>query len=226
MHSRPCHAAAPGTTTLAVPAADVLTKAVLVLFLALVIVDPSWGNLEGKAPTQRALTYPLVAFAIPLWWLVARPRAEYPWLADLLLTLTGFSDILGNRLDLYDNVVWFDDWMHFMNLALIAAAVVLLWPPRSVGWLSLSERAVAAGLTASLIWEVFEYYSFVTRSSEYAWAYSDTLGDLVLGWLGAVLAATAVHLGTRPRPPRPGRHPAPFRKATQERDVEGLRPAD
>jgi hypothetical protein len=32
---------------------------------------------------------------------------------DLLITLTCFTDIMGNRMDLYDTVVWFDDWMHF-----------------------------------------------------------------------------------------------------------------
>ena len=84
---------------------DVLGKVVLVVSLVAVLVDPSWGNLEGKAPTARALTYPLVAFAVPVWWHVRRPARAYPWLADLLLTVVAFSDILGNRLDLYDSVV-------------------------------------------------------------------------------------------------------------------------
>jgi hypothetical protein len=100
---------------------DLLSKVVLLSFLFLVVIDPEWGNLAGKAPTARALTYPLLAFAIPVWWAVRRSDAPYPWLPDLLLTLTGFSDILGNRLDLYDRVVWFDDWMHFANTTCVAA---------------------------------------------------------------------------------------------------------
>jgi hypothetical protein len=86
---------------------DVLGKVVLLAFVSLVVIDPSWGNLEGKAPLGRALTYPMLAFAIPVWWVVRRPDGPYPWLPDLLLTYTGFSDVLGNRLDLYDRVVWF-----------------------------------------------------------------------------------------------------------------------
>ena len=42
---------------------------------------------------------------------MARPDLV-PWLPDLLITITCFTDILGNRMDLYDTVVWFDDWMH------------------------------------------------------------------------------------------------------------------
>ena len=57
---------------------DVLGKAVLLVFLVVVLLDPAWGNLEGKAPTARALTYPLLAFAVPLWWQVRRPPATTP----------------------------------------------------------------------------------------------------------------------------------------------------
>ena len=110
----------PGPPT-ALVVLDVLGKAALVASLAIVLVDPAWGNLEGKAPTARALTYPLVAFAVPVWWLLRRPARAYPWLADVLLTVVAFSDILGNRLDLYDSVVWFDDLMHVTVVTCAAA---------------------------------------------------------------------------------------------------------
>lgn len=180
-----------------IAASDVLAKALLALFLALVVIDPTWGNLEGKAPVARALTYPALAFAIPLWHAFGARKRPYPWTADLLLTLTGFSDVLGNRLDLYDQVTWFDDWMHFMNVGLIAGAVLLLTVPVTAGLLPHAERALAAGMTAALAWELFEFRSFVTRSDEYQWAYADTLGDLALGWLGAAFAAAWVHASRR-----------------------------
>jgi hypothetical protein len=173
---------------------DVAAKAALLVFLALVLVDPYWGNLEGKAPVARAVTYPLLAFSVPvLWWRFGRDRVPYPWGADLLVTLSCFSDILGNRLDLYDSVVWFDDWMHFMNAALLSAAVVLLTLDRRATLTEVLERALAFGLTASLLWEVFEYVSFLNRSIERPMAYSDTLLDLTLGWFGALLAGLVVH---------------------------------
>jgi hypothetical protein len=180
---------------------NLLSKAVLVASLALVVVDPEWGNLTGKAPTARAFTYPLLAFAIPLWWCVRRPQRPYPWLSDLLLTLTGFSDVLGNRLDLYDRVPWFDDWMHFANVTCVTAALVLVTMHRTVSSVAVLERSLALGMTAALAWEVFEYLSFVTHSSELPTAYADTVGDLVMGWCGAIAAALLVHLAWRPHLP-------------------------
>lgn len=194
---RPRHTTAIGLAAL---------KALLVLSLVLVVVDPGWGNLEGKAPVARALVYPLPAFAVPIWWWWRRPARPYPVSADLLLTLVCFSDILGNRLDLYDTVVWFDDAIHLLNGALLAGAVLLLGPPAGAGLASAIERAVAVGLSAALAWELFEYVSFVTRSAEYAGAYQDTIVDLTLGWVGAVLAAVVFHRARRgsSRAPGPG----------------------
>lgn len=172
---------------------DAAGKILLLCCLVLVVVDPAWGHLEGKAPTARAVTYPLVAFAIPLWWLVGRPRRPYPWLPDLLLTFIGFSDILGNRLNLYDRVVWFDDFMHLANVTCASAALVLVTMHSTVRFWPVVERSVALGMTAALAWELFEYFSFLTRSSELPTAYADTLGDLVMGWFGTLLAALLVH---------------------------------
>lgn len=45
-----------------VVALDVCAKVLLVLAPTRAM-DPAWGNLEGKSPGTRALTYPLLAFA-------------------------------------------------------------------------------------------------------------------------------------------------------------------
>lgn len=172
---------------------DVLAKVALLAFLVLVVIDPNWGNLAGKAPLLRALTYPLLAFAVPIWWTLRRPESRYPWLPDLLLTLTGFSDVLGNRLDLYDRIAWFDDWMHFANVTCVSAALVLLTLRRTASSVDVLERSLALGMTAAILWEVFEYLSFLTRSTELPTAYADTIGDLALGWLGAITASLLVH---------------------------------
>jgi hypothetical protein len=171
--------------------ADILAKAILVVLVILVLIDPAWGNLEGKAPVARAVMYPLWAFVVPLGWAIRHRfrSTPFPWLPDLLLTLTCFTDVLGNRLDLYDSFFWFDDLMHFACTALVSAALVLLTEHRGERLLDTLTRSVAFGSTASLVWELWEYLSFVTHSGEFASAYGDTLGDLSHGWLGAVLAA-------------------------------------
>lgn len=173
---------------------DVAAKLLLLFFLALVVVDPEWGNLEGKAPMARAVIYPMFALTVPaLWVAFLRTRRPYPWAADLLVTLACFSDILGNRLDLYDAITWFDDLMHLLDTGVVSGAIVILTLPHTATRGAVVERAVAAGMTASLAWELFEYVSFVTRSRELSWAYADTLGDLTLGWLGSVTAALVIH---------------------------------
>ncbi len=80
-----------------------------------------------------------------------------------------------------------------MNTALLSAAVVLLTmsaPRASLG--DIVQRGVAAGMTMALSWELFEYVSFVTKSSELPTAYSDTVVDLTLGWTGSLVAALVI----------------------------------
>ena len=89
-------------------------------------------------------------------------------------------------MDLYDTVVWFDDGMHFMNTGLLAAAFILLTLPRAVGLGRVLERGLAFGATAAIVWELAEFFAFLSRSTEREFAYADTLGDLSLGTAGAV----------------------------------------
>ena len=168
---------------------DVGAKVLLVLALTRVALDPAWGNLEGKSPGTRALTYPLLAFVVPLAHLLRSSGRPYPWLADLMVTVPAFSDILGNRLDLYDHLTWFDDAMHLVNTGLLGGAAVVLVGSAGAPLLDRVVISVAAGMTLSVAWEVWEYVAFVTRSAEIGTAYADTVGDLALGWLGAVCAA-------------------------------------
>ncbi|MBD3927278.1 hypothetical protein IEZ26_21835 [Nocardioides cavernae] len=210
---------APGAAPGWIVAADLLAKTLLLLAVARVAIDPGWGNLEGKAPGTRAVTYPMLALLVPVLHLALGRTRPYPWGADLLVTLPAFSDVLGNRLDLYDRVVWFDDAMHVAATCALSAGVLVL---SGAARLPLDRRlqlSVAAGLTMSLAWELWEYVAFVTRSGEAATAYVDTLGDLALGWLGAVLAALLLAV-----PGRSGR-PVERTRAPRRRDLWPCTPA-
>jgi hypothetical protein len=172
---------------------DVGAKAGLLLLLAAALLYPDLGHMRGKAAGLRAIAYPMLAFTVPvIWWLSWRERASFPWAADLLVTITCFTDVLGNRMNMYDTVVWFDDWMHFMNTGLLTAAVILLTMHRTSPFAALLERALAFGVTAAVAWEIAEYFAFIADSSERNGAYTDTLGDLGLGSLGAITAAAAI----------------------------------
>ncbi|WP_110183485.1 hypothetical protein [Nocardioides solisilvae] len=203
---------APVAATGVVRHLDVLLKGLLLLMLAFTVIDPAWANLEGKAAEARSIVYPLLAFTVPaLWWGLWRESRPFPWLADLLVTITCFSDILGNRLDLYDRIVWFDDWMHFVNPALIGAAVVMLTLPAGTSVGRCLERSLAVGSTGAIAWEVGEYFAFISGSEERRFAYVDTLADLGLGVVGAVVGALVVH---RRGSEGPHRAPAPVEVAS------------
>jgi hypothetical protein len=202
--------AAPGW----IVAADALAKTLLFLAVARIAVDPGWGNLEGKAPGARALTYPMLALVVPALHLAVGRTRPYPWLADLLVTVPAFSDLLGDRLDLYDRVVWFDDAMHLASTGALAAGVLVLAGADAAPFRRRVQLSVAAGMTLSLAWEMWQFYAFVTRSGEAPTAYADTLGDLALGWMGAVLAAVLVR-----GPGRSGRGHQEGTRAPGRRDL-------
>lgn len=172
---------------------DVLAKGALVLLMLLAVTSPDLGNMQDKGAHARAIAYPLASFAVPfVWYVWWRERASFPWLADLLITVTCFSDTLGNRMDLYDSISWFDDWMHFMNTGLLTAAVILLTLPRRASLGRIVERSLAFGATAGIVWELAEYVTFLSKSTERRFAYTDTLGDLTLNTLGAVVAGLVI----------------------------------
>ncbi|WP_109505701.1 hypothetical protein [Nocardioides speluncae] len=181
-------------TPAGVKTANITAKAGLVVLLAFALLFPDLGHMRDKAAGLRAVGYPLASFAVPvLWWMYWKDRISYPSIPDLLVTITCFTDVLGNRMNLYDTVEWFDDWMHFMNTGFLAAAVVLLTLPRTSTRPRVIERSLAFGATAAIAWEIAEYYAFIAGSTERQFAYTDTLSDLALGTLGALVAACVVH---------------------------------
>jgi hypothetical protein len=178
---------------------DLAAKMGLVILIGIAIAYPDLGNVRGKASGVRDIAYPLGALVVPaIWWFRWRDR-PYPWLGDALVTLPWFTDTLGNRLNLFDTVDSFDDWMHFVNWALLTAGVLILTLRRTAGPRETIERALAFGVTAALGWEIAEYFAFIRHSSELKTAYTDTLGDLSLGSLGSILAGIVVYVLWRGR---------------------------
>lgn len=190
-----------------IKAADLAAKVLLVALLLLALVYPDLSNLKARGASARLVVYPLGVLAVPIWWWLwgrrGSARRRFPWLADLLVTSPWAVDLLGNRLNLFDTVLWWDDLMHFTNWLLLTAGVLLAW--RSSGSASLGLTVMVGlgfGTTAGLVWELGEWVWFISRWPNPGIAYRDTLGDMTLGTLGALVAGLLVGLvgrrGIRP----------------------------
>lgn len=172
---------------------NLAVKAALLGLLLLAVVRPDLPQFEGKGMATRVLTYPLAALLVPaVWWVVGRRRGRapaYPHAADLLLVLPFLIDTVGNTLDLYDTVEWWDDLNHLVNWAILTAACGQLLLRLPVGRLALAALCVGFGAVTAILWELAEFVAFLRDSPERRTAYTDTLGDLALGLTGSCLAA-------------------------------------
>jgi hypothetical protein len=169
---------------------DVALKVALIGLLLFAVARPDLPQFEGKAMTGRALTYPLAALVVPVvWWFRGRGRWDYPFALDILLVLPFLIDVVGNALDLYDRIDWWDDLNHFVNWAILVAAFgQLLLRLRVRRWEAFG-LTVGFGCVTAVLWEFAEYFTFIRDSPELRTAYTDTLADLALGLAGSTLAA-------------------------------------
>jgi hypothetical protein len=172
---------------------------VLVLTVAQLAVAkyvPGIERFADKAFGARLIAYPLLMLVVPfLWWVVVKrrnPDRPPPYGAFTLVMLPFLVDVTGNSLDLFDALVWWDDFSHFANWALLMTGVgLLICGAVRPSW---AVVLLVAGLGAliALGWELGEWYTFIRHGTEIETAYEDTLGDETLGTLGALVAGLLV----------------------------------
>ncbi len=165
---------------------------------------PGLEQFDGKGFGARLVLYPAMMLAVPVGWAI---RARWagggsgatPWAAFAWIMAPFLVDVTGNTLDLYDAIWWWDDVNHLVNWLFLGLGVGLLAVRGGVrpGWL-LGLLVTGIGAAMAIGWEVGEYYAFIRGGTELATAYTDTLGDEVLGTIGAGLAGLITAL--RPRP--------------------------
>ena len=188
---------APPAHTPPMPARPTLFHASVALKLALVALlafgaFSGLDQFEGKAFGGRLLAYPLAVLVLPVAWRMWGQPRSFPYVADMLITAPFLIDVVGNAVDLYDTVDWWDDANHFVNWALLSAGAGLLFARASMPRWQLAVMVVGFGAASAIVWELAEYVAFIRDSPELATAYEDTLGDLALGTTGSVVAAAAV----------------------------------
>jgi hypothetical protein len=179
-----------------------LDLAVKLLLLALLAFGAFSGleRFAGKAFGWRLVGYSIAALLVPAIWVVRGRRLPYPFAVDVLFVLPFLIDTIGNALDLYDTIDWWDDANHFVNWALLSGAVAVALSRTHGNRAELFCLVVGFGAVTAILWEIGEYFAFIRNSSELATAYTDTLGDLALGLGGSTLtAAIAVIVLRQPR---------------------------
>jgi len=115
----------------------------------------------------------------------------------VVLLVAGWSNVF----DLYTAVAWWDLVVHFACTGVSAAMVYLLLARLEIITDPQSRRFTFAialvlttciGLAASAVWEMVEWLGHTFVSREIFVAYDDTIGDMTIGGVGALLAGLAL----------------------------------
>jgi hypothetical protein len=181
---------------------------VLLLTVGQLAVAEWWPGIErfaDKAFGARLVAYPVLMLLAPaIWWLVVRRHdrtALPPYGACTLIMLPFLIDVTGNSLDLYDSVVWWDDFNHWINWLLLLTGIGLLIGRQVRPAWVLVVLITGLGAILAIGWELGEWWTFIRHGTELDTAYEDTLGDLTLGTLGAMCAGFVVLWARRRRAP-------------------------
>lgn len=170
--------------------ANIILKIIILLLILHALIFPELPQYQEKGMTYRIIGYPLVAFSVYIFKRFAKINKPYPYKIDILLSLIIALDMMGNALGFYGSIEWWDDIMHFLNCTLLTPVIMLIQPIIS------HKNKIAyfintLGLVAwlQIAWEVAEYITFITTSNhELMTAYRDTVGDLIFGQIGSILA--------------------------------------
>ncbi|TFC58228.1 hypothetical protein [Cryobacterium sp. TMB1-7] len=167
---------------LAEATADALRALALV---GIVVAGVGWGPLSG-------ISLALVAGGMLLPRLLGlRPSVDIAFGVVVLVAV--WSSVLG----IYLTTRWWDLPVHFLTNGLCAALLYIVLVqfrvladadtlPRPM--LSAAVVTTTLGLALGVLWEVFEWFGHTYLDPEIFVGYNDSIGDLVWGGAGALLA--------------------------------------
>ena len=167
-----------------------------VAVVGIVVAAVGWGPLSG-------VSLALVAAAMLLPRLLElRPSVDIAFGVVVLVAV--WSSVLG----IYVSTRWWDLPVHLLTNGLCAALLYIVLVqfgvvadastlPRPM--LSAAVVTTALGLSLGVLWEVFEWLGHTFLDPEIFVGYTDSIGDLVWGGAGALLAGCGMtYLTGRP----------------------------
>ena len=135
--------------------------------------------------------------AVPLVWKILATRNErvvpIDWAAIAFLWAPFLVDVTGTRPTSTTRWCWWDDANHFFNWFLlgVGSGLILRHAKDLRPWV-LAWMVTGLGALLAILWELAEWYTFIRHGTELDTAYEDTLGDMALGTLGALLAGLLI----------------------------------
>jgi hypothetical protein len=166
-------------------------KAGVVLASVYPLVRGDRTRFAGKAMGVRAVLYPAMMLLIPGAWLLAGQPSPYPFLADIALAIPFLVDAAANDLGLFA-IKGFDAIPHTTGWFFLAIAFGLAVAPMA------GERWIAFGLVAGfgafldVTWEIGEFLLMKGGASGLDLTYENTIQDLALSLLGALVGALVI----------------------------------
>lgn len=178
--------------------ANIGVKLLLVGLFAHYLLFPDLPQYQNKGMPARLIIYPLLVSSVfiihSLVQLRARKKIVYPHLADFFISLAFTFDVLGNTLNLFNTIAWWDDLMHLVLWGLWVLGVgCLLRQFSSLSRLAVGSLTLGFGAVTNILWELGEYMSFVPDNpTEGPEAYRDTMGDMALSLLASLVSAILI----------------------------------
>jgi hypothetical protein len=171
--------------------------AATVLQLAVATFISGVPQFEGKAFGSRLVAYPVMMLAVPVVWALLRRKSDriapIDWGAVAFIMAPFLVDMTGNSANFYDSIYWWDDANHLVNwFFLCMGAGLILRHVRDLRPWELTFMITGFGAFMAILWELAEWYTFIRNGTELETAYEDTLGDMALGTLGALIAGLVI----------------------------------
>jgi hypothetical protein len=164
------------------------SKALTIAFGIDALLNHASPRLRGKAIRTRAFGYVGGLFVVPLLWRLLPDRGRYPRELDLAVTVPLLLDAGGNAFGMYERA-HIDDVVHTANSAIVAGVAGSLFAPHVDERWQAALAAAGVSVAAGSAWEVWEYIAWRLGAEGMNLTYSDTMDDIIEGFLGAGLGA-------------------------------------
>lgn len=174
--------------------------------LAFFFVFALWRNLQPEYTTKWLLvSYPLWGIVISLLFaFVPTRRPRTLKMAEAFTHAALLLHVAGHAVGWYSDFWWYDKALHFANplvsvfiLFALSQATDWIWDWRRVTPLEVGIYTFAMAVTIGVVWEIIEFGMDTIVGTDEQNGLSDTMVDLILDVLGALLGAAVVAWATR-----------------------------